>query len=406
VLENKKILLGVTGSIAAYKAAILVRMLVKEGAEVKVLMTDLAKAFITPLTLATLSKNPVLVEFYNPENGDWNNHVDLGTWADAFLVAPATANTLAKMAHGIADNLLLTTYLSARCPVFVAPAMDMDMFRHQATMDNISILKNRGVNIIEPSTGELASGLEGKGRMEEPEVILDVLQKHFLPKSSQKKKHIVNLKGKSVLVTAGPTYEAIDPVRYIGNHSSGRMGFAIARELALLGAKVYLVSGPSSIQPPDGLTFFQSITSADQMFKTCRQLIGNCDIAIFAAAVADYKPVRQAKQKMKSLTPDLLLPLEKTVDIAAEFGRNKKKSQFFVGFALETEKEIENARMKLSKKNLDLIVLNSLKDKGAGFGYETNKISILDKDNKIHKFGLKMKSEVAYDIISLISEKI
>ena len=405
VLKGKKIILGVTGSIAAYKAAFLIRLLVKEGAEVKVIMTELAKAFITPLTLATLARNPVLVEFYNPENGDWNNHVDLGNWADAFIVAPATANTLAKMAHGIADNLLLTTYLSAGCPVFVAPAMDLDMFGHVATQENLNILRQRGCYLIEPSTGELASGLEGKGRMEEPESIVEVLTAYFKGNDPEKKKYFPKLKDKTVLITAGPTYEAIDPVRFIGNRSSGKMGYALAAEFVRQGAWVYLVSGPVPLDPPQGIKGFYSVESADSLYRKCGEMIETCDIAVFAAAVADYRPSKRATGKIKSTRESLDLKLEKTIDIAQTLGKRKRKKQFFVGFALETDNGTEQAQAKLVKKNLDLIVLNSLNDTGAGFSHDTNKVSIIDRDNKMHNFGLKLKSEVASDIVQAISDK-
>lgn len=406
MLQGKKIILGVTGSIAAYKAAYLTRLLVKEGVEVKVIMTELAKQFITPLTLATLSKNPVLVEFFNAENGDWNNHVDLGTWADAFLVAPATANTIGKMANGIADNLLLTTYFSARCPVFVAPAMDLDMFQHPATQKNIQTISDRGNIIIEPTIGELASGLEGKGRMEEPEKIISILQDLFRKDSVEKKKPELNFAGKKILITAGPTQEPIDPVRFLSNYSSGKMGYALADGFIEAGADVTLISGPSKLDPPDSVAKFVTVKSSDEMFEQCKQLFPLNDIAIFSAAVADYKPENTAPQKIKSDEENKSLQLVKTVDIAKEMGAQKRPDQLIVGFALETENEIEHAEGKLKNKNLDLIVLNSLKDEGAGFEHDTNKVTIIDKDNKIHNFGLKSKSEVALDIIGLLSEKI
>ena len=406
MLKGKKILLGVTGSIAAYKAAMLVRLLIKEGAEVKVLMTELAKQFITPLTMATLSKNPVLVEFFNPENGQWNNHVDLGTWADAYLIAPATANTIGKMANGIADNLLLTTYLSSRCAVFVAPAMDLDMFHHVATQANLRTLLQRNNYIIEPATGELASGLEGKGRMEEPEKILETLHQYFAQQSGEKKKPVNNLSGKKILITAGPTFEAIDPVRFIGNHSSGKMGYALASRLIAIGAEVTLVTGPVSIPLPEGLSAVVKVTSANEMMDACRNVFSQADITILAAAVADYRPAQQELRKIKSGSEELQIDLVKNPNIAQFLGSQKRKDQLLVGFALETDNEIENARQKLKKKNFDLIVLNSLKDSGAGFGVDTNKITVLDRDNKIYNFGLKSKEEVASDIINCISEKI
>lgn len=396
LLKGKKILLAVTGSIAAYKAAILVRMLVKEGAEVKVLMTPLAKEFITPLTLATLSKNPILVDFFNPENGDWNSHVDLGLWADAYLIAPATANTIGKMANGIADNLVITTYLSARCKVFVAPAMDLDMFSHPTTTRNLSILKAFGNIIIEPATGELASGLEGKGRMEEPENIVKALAEHF----EGKVKNVKDLLHKKIMVTAGPTYEAIDPVRFIGNYSSGKMGFAIAEELANRGAIVILVSGPVSIKPQHPNIQLIKISSANEMHEVCSTRFPHMDAAILSAAVADFTPVNPLPKKVKREKVNYVLELKPTTDIAADLGQLKKPKQVLVGFALETNDELENARKKLKSKNLDFIVLNSLNDPGAGFQVDTNKITIIDKNNNIQKFELKTKAEVATDIVN------
>jgi phosphopantothenoylcysteine decarboxylase / phosphopantothenate---cysteine ligase len=398
MLKGKKIILGITGSIAAYKAAILVRLLVKEGAEVRILMTTLAKEFITPLTLATLSNNPVFTDFFNPENGNWNSHVDLGIWADAFVVAPATANTMAKMAHGVADNLLLTTYLSARCPVFIAPAMDMDMYKHPSTLENISILEKRGATVIKASSGELASGLYGEGRMEEPENIVGVLSAFFSKESFNpdlKKK----LKGKKVLLTAGPTYEAIDPIRFIGNHSSGKMGYALAEMLADYGAHVTLVSGPTSQVIDKKNATVIRVSSAKEMHESCLKKFPKVDGAILSAAVADYRPKNYNPQKIKSSKKEFVLELETTPDIAMELGKLKRKDQFLVGFALETEDEKENAQQKLRNKNFDLIVLNSLNDKGAGFGYDTNKISILDKNNNLSNFELKSKKLVALDII-------
>ncbi len=406
MLTGKKIIVGVTGSIAAYKAAILVRQLVKEGAQVKIVMTPLAKEFITPLTMATLSKNPILVDFFNPENGEWNNHVDLGTWADGYIIAPATANTIAKMANGIADNLLLTVYLSARCPVFIAPAMDVDMFNHPSTQKNINLLSDRGNIIIQPATGELASGLEGKGRMEEPEAIIEVIRGFFKKSMAEKKKSVNKLSGKKILVTAGPTYEPIDPVRFIGNYSSGKMGYALAEALVQLGAEVYLVSGPVSLEIPTGIKEIISVQTASEMYKACRKIYTTADIGILAAAVADYSPAKRVGQKIKSTSRKLSVDLNKTVDIAAALGKMKKKSQRLVGFALETENEVENAMEKLHRKNFDLIVLNTLRDKHAGFGYDTNKITMIDRNNKLHKFGLKLKSDVAEDIVSFIADKL
>ncbi len=391
-LKDKNILLGITGSIAAYKAAILVRLLVKEGANVKIVMTPLAKEFITPLTMATLSKNPILVDFFDPENGQWNSHVDLGSWSDLYLIAPATANTMGKMAHGIADNLLLTTYLSAKCPVMVAPAMDLDMYQHTANLKNIEILKSYGNIIIEPGTGELASGLLGKGRMEEPEIITQRVIDFF----STKKK----LKNKRILVTAGPTYEPIDPVRFIGNYSSGKMGYALAKELADQGAEVVLVSGPTSLEIDHPLIKRIDVQTADEMFDAASEHFANCDGAIMSAAVADYKPTQKFDKKVKRKSDQLDIALEPNKDIAAYLGKIKKKNQIIVGFALETDDEIKNATQKINNKNLDFIVLNSLKDKGAGFGFNTNKISIIDKTGKLENFELKSKKEVAVDIVN------
>lgn len=396
LLKGKKILLAVTGSIAAYKAAILVRMLVKEGAEVKVLMTPLAKEFITPLTLATLSKNPILVDFFNPENGDWNSHVDLGLWADAYLVAPATANTIGKMANGIADNLVITTYLSARCKVFVAPAMDLDMFSHPTTARNLATLKSFGNIVIEPATGELASGLEGKGRMEEPENIVKALAEYF----AGNVRNVKDLLHKKIMVTAGPTYEAIDPVRFIGNYSSGKMGFAIAEELANRGAMVILVSGPVSIKPVHPNIQLIKISSAEEMHEVCISRFPHMDAAILSAAVADFTPVNPMPKKVKREKENYVLELKPTTDIAAKLGSHKKPSQVLVGFALETNDELENAQKKLKSKNLDFIVLNSLNDPGAGFQVDTNKITVIDKNNNIQKFELKSKAEVATDIVN------
>jgi len=397
-LAGKHIILGITGSIAAYKAATLTRLLVKEGAEVKVVMTPLAKEFITPLTLATLSKNPILVDFFNPENGDWNSHVDLGLWADLYLIAPASANTMGKMAHGIADNLLLTTYLSAKCPVMVAPAMDLDMYNHPTTQQNITTLKRFGNIVIEAATGELASGLTGKGRMEEPERILKVVV-DFL--GSKKK-----FRGKRVLVTSGPTYEHIDPVRFIGNYSSGKMGTAIAEAFASQGAEVVFITGPASVIPHNNpLIKIVNVVSAQQMLEAALQYYSEVDIAIMAAAVADFTPDVSSDVKIKREKDDLMLRLKPTTDIAATLGAKKSKTQCLVGFALETNNELANAQAKLKKKNLDLIVLNSLKDSGAGFGYDTNKISIIDTNDKQLTFDLKNKSEVATDIVNVIFDK-
>jgi phosphopantothenoylcysteine decarboxylase / phosphopantothenate---cysteine ligase len=405
MLEGKKILVGVTGSIAAYKAAFLIRSLVKEGAEVKVVMTNLAKEFITPLTLATLSKNPVLIDFFDPENGNWNNHVDLGIWADAYLIAPATANTIGKIAHGICDNLLLTTYLSMRCPVFIAPAMDVDMYQHISTQENLKKIAERGNIVIEPVSGYLASGIDGQGRMEEPERIVEILKQYFFKKKPEKKKPVSKLTGKKVLITAGPTFEPFDPVRYIGNYSTGKMGYAIAEAFAESGSEVFLISGPTGITPSKVIQHFIQVRTSDEMYTQCCLFFPTCDVAILSAAVADYKPNELADRKIKSSDKNLEISLVKTIDIAMELGRNKKVNQLLVGFALETDNEIANAREKLLKKNFDLIVLNSLKDAGAGFGFDTNKITILDKDNKINDFKLKSKNEVAQDILRTVAEK-
>ncbi|MFP4060656.1 MAG: bifunctional phosphopantothenoylcysteine decarboxylase/phosphopantothenate--cysteine ligase CoaBC [bacterium] len=399
MLKGKKILLGITGSIAAYKAALLVRLLVKNEAEVRVLMTPLSKEFITPLTLATLSQHPILIDFFDPESGSWNSHVDLGSWADAFLVAPATANTMAKMAHGIADNLLLTTYLSARCPVFVAPAMDLDMFQHPSTKKNIDILASYGNSVIEPTIGELASGLEGKGRMEEPGIIVDYLSNFFL-RNSLNDTIIEKLKGKRILITAGPTREPIDKVRFIGNHSSGKMAFAIAEVLHAAGAEVTIICGPVSEPLPKNMKLVEKVETAEEMYDAALRHFNDSDIAILAAAVADYTPAETLDKKLKRGDKSLPLILKPTKDIAASLGSIKKDNQLLIGFALETDNPEINASEKLKKKNLDFIVLNSLTDKGAGFYTDTNKITIIGKNNKSRKFELKSKREVAHDIIT------
>ncbi|WP_419545582.1 bifunctional phosphopantothenoylcysteine decarboxylase/phosphopantothenate--cysteine ligase CoaBC [Odoribacter laneus] len=394
MLKGKHIILGISGSIAAYKAATLIRLLVKEGAEVKVVMTPLAKEFITPLTLATLSKNPILVDFYNPENGDWHSHVSLGLWADLLLIAPATANTIGKMVAGIADNLLLTTYLSAKCPVAVAPAMDLDMYRHPATQRNLNVLKSYGNWIIEPEEGELASGLSGKGRMEEPEKIVT-----FLSTLWEEKK---DLTGKKVLLTAGPTYERIDPVRFIGNYSTGKMGFALAEEFAARGAEVILIAGPVNLKTISAAIRRVDVVSAGEMFEQVMRLADQCDIVVSCAAVADFTPKEKSDTKIKRGKTDLNLELQPTQDIAAELGRRKKAGQLLIGFALETDDEACNAVLKLRKKNLDLIVLNSLRDKGAGFGGDTNKVTVIDRKEQQFAYDLKSKQEVATDIVDRI----
>jgi len=397
MLQGKKIILGVTGSIAAYKSAQLIRLLVKEGAEVKVIMTTLAKEFITPLTLATLAKNPVLVDFFDPTNGNWNSHVDLGLWADAYLIAPATANTIGKMAAGIADNLLLTTYLSAKCPVFIAPAMDLDMFAHPAMQRNLESLKSIGNIIIEPSFGELASGLEGKGRMEEPENIVLYLDDFFTKKP---------LLGKKILITAGPTYEKIDPVRFVGNYSTGKMGFALAEVCARQGADVCLVSGPVQLKTKHPNIERIDVESANEMYEEVMNRFYGMDGAVLCAAVADYTPTVAAQEKMKREKGDFILELIPTQDIAAAVGNMKTDSQFLVGFALETNNEEANAIGKMEKKNFDFIVLNSLQDKQAGFGYDTNKISIIHRDGAKKEFELKNKIDVAEDIIAEIIQSV
>ena len=395
MLKGKHIILGVTGSIAAYKAATLTRLLVKEGASVKVVMTPLAKEFITPLTMATLSKSPIMVDFYNPENGDWNSHVDLGLWADLYLIAPASANTSGKMAGGIADNLLLTTYLSAKCPVMVAPAMDLDMYKHPATQRNLKVLQSFGNIIIEPESGELASGLIGKGRMEEPERIVAFIADYFARQE--------DFKGKKVVVTAGPTYEKIDPVRFIGNYSSGKMGLAIAEEFAGRGAEVVLVCGPVNLKTSHPAIRRVDVESAAQMYEVTSKEFVNSDVAVLSAAVADFTPKEKADHKIKRGKDDLLLELLPTKDIAAELGRIKTASQLLVGFALETNDEEVNALSKMQRKNLDMIVLNSLNDKGAGFSVDTNKVTILDKAGDKTVYELKTKVEVAKDIVDQIA---
>lgn len=396
MLKGKHIILGVTGSIAAYKAATLTRLLVKEGAEVKVVMTSLAKEFITPLTMATLSKHPVMVEFYNPENGDWNSHVSLGLWADLYLIAPATANTIGKMVHGVADNLLLTTYLSAKCPVVIAPAMDLDMYRHSATQHNLGVLQSYGNIIVEPQEGELASGLVGKGRMSEPEHIVAFIKQLF--------KDQADLTGRKVLLTAGPTYEKLDPVRFIGNYSSGKMGFALAEEFANRGAVVTLVTGPVSLKTENPSIRRVDVEAAAEMYEQVMAFAGESDIVVSCAAVADFTPKSQSGEKIKRGAGNMTLELEPTRDIAAELGHRKHAGQLLVGFALETHDETCNALLKLRKKNLDLIVLNSLQDKGAGFGGDTNKVTMIDRNEKQYQYGLKSKREVAHDIVDRIVE--
>ena len=393
-LEGKNIILGITGSIAAYKAAILLRLLVKEGAQVQIIITNAGKEFITPLTLSALSGKPVISEFFGVNDGTWNSHVDLGLWADLMLIAPTTATTLGKMANGIADNMLVTTYLSAKCPVFIAPAMDLDMFAHPSTQKNISTLKEFGNIIIEPGEGELASGLDGKGRMEEPENIVEQLTDYF-----NSKKKLLN---KTFLVTAGPTFEKIDPVRFIGNYSSGKMGYALAEELAEKGAKVILVSGPVSITTNKRGIRIIAVESASEMYEETVKEFAECDGAILCAAVSDFTPLQTENIKTKRGKENWNLELKPTKDIAAELGRLKRNKQLVVGFALETNDEIKNAKKKLEMKNLDFIVLNSLNERGAGFQFDTNKITIIDKNNNKQVFELKSKKEVATDIIQKV----
>jgi phosphopantothenoylcysteine decarboxylase/phosphopantothenate--cysteine ligase len=394
MLKGKKIVLGVSGSIAAYKAATLVRLLVKKGAEVRVIMTPDAHDFVTPLTLSTLSKNPVLSTFVANTEGEWNNHVELGLWADMLLIAPATANTIAKMAHGICDNLLLAIYLSAKCTTYIAPAMDLDMYAHAATQQNIQKLRDYGNTVLPVAEGELASGLIGQGRMLEPEEIVEWLINYT--QTTEK------LKGKKVLVTAGPTYESIDPVRFIGNHSSGRMGFAIAETFARQGAQVTLITGPTELQESNTNIKRIDVTSAEDMFEKTVKSFEKADIAVMSAAVADYTPEKVSITKIKKNGDELQLKLKKTKDILAELGRKKTKKQVLVGFALETDNEVQNAIKKLHAKNLDFIVLNSLKAKGAGFGHSTNKVSIIDRNGTQTDYKLKSKSEVALDIVNKI----
>ena len=388
-LKGRHILLGVTGSIAAYKAAVLCRDLMKAGAEVQVVMTSIAKQFITPLTMATLSKRPILVEFFDPENGQWNSHVQLGMWADCMLIAPATANTLAKMAHGIADNLLLTSYLSARCPVVVAPAMDLDMYAHPQTQRNLTILREEGVRVVEPASGELASGLEGKGRMAEPEQIT-----RFVAELLDEKKK--TLAGKHFVVTAGATIEAIDPVRFISNHSSGKMGYALAGELARRGAQVTLVSGRTALDCPRGVDRVD-VLSAEEMYRAATEAFKTADGAVMCAAVADYTPAVVSDRKIKKSDDDLSIPLKRTRDIALELGR-AKGDRILVGFALETHDEESHAAEKLQKKNFDFVVLNSLRDQGAGFRGDTNKVAFISREGR-EDLPLMPKSEVAVHII-------
>lgn len=395
VLSGKKIILGVSGGIAAYKSASLVRLFIKAGAQVQVIMTPASLDFVTPLTLSTLSKNPAYSSFFNEEegNGVWNNHVDLALWADFMVIAPATANTMSKMVNGNCDNLLIATYLSAKCPVYFAPAMDLDMYKHPSTIGSFEKLKKFGNTIIPAESGELASGLSGEGRMAEPENIIAFLENDLESK--------LPLKGKKIMVTAGPTYEAIDPVRFIGNHSSGKMGFDIAIAAANMGAEVVLISGPTHLQVSHSLVKLIRVSSAEDMYQACHEYFNDMDVAISAAAVADYRPKNVADQKIKKNEISFTIELEKTKDILSSLGQIKK-NQFLIGFALETENEIEHAKQKIQKKNLDLIVLNSLNDAGAGFGKPTNKVTFIDKDFTIEPQELKSKEEVAIDIVNKI----
>ncbi len=396
MLRGRNIILGITGSIAAYKTVILVRLLMKEGVNLQIVMTPKARDFVTPLTLSTLSKKPVLTQTFDPVDGSWNNHVDLGNWADLMIIAPVSANTLAKMANGIADNLLLTVYLAAKCPIYFAPAMDLDMYKHVSTQNNVKTLELHGNTLISPREGELASGLCGAGRMEEPEIILEIIKENF-----NKDQPLI---GKRAVVTAGPTYEAIDPVRFIGNHSSGLMGISIAEELANRGAEVKLVCGPTHLNVEHPMITRIDVTSSDEMYNVCTDFFDIADIVVMSAAVADFKPEKTADVKIKKehkLTSIKLIP---TKDILTELGKKKRVGQILVGFALESDNELSNARKKLHNKNLDFIVLNSLKDQGAGFGTKTNKITIIEIEDKISNFELKPKSEVASDIVNKIIE--
>ena len=393
MLRNKHIVLGITGSIAAYKACLIIRGLIKQGAEVQVVTTPAGREFITPITLSTLTQKPVICDFFNHQDGTWNSHVDLGLWADAMLIAPATASTIGKMAHGVADNMLITTYLSMKAPVFIAPAMDLDMYAHPSTQENLQLLSKRGNHIIEPGTGFLASKLEGKGRMQEPEEIVRTLDEYF----SQSQE----LKGKRVLITAGPTYEKIDPVRFIGNYSSGKMGFALAEECARRGAEVELVSGPVSLQIHHPSVHRTNVESAEEMFHAATERFTQADIAILCAAVADFTPTQVAGTKIKREGEELVLHLSPTHDIAQCLGNMKRDGQIMIGFALETNDEEAHAKDKLKRKNLDFIVMNSLQDKGAGFRHDTNKVTIIDAQGKT-EYPLKDKKEVAEDIVNRI----
>ncbi|MBP3785967.1 MAG: bifunctional phosphopantothenoylcysteine decarboxylase/phosphopantothenate--cysteine ligase CoaBC [Bacteroidaceae bacterium] len=396
MFTGKKIVLGITGSIAAYKACTLIRLLVKAGNEVQVVITPAGKEFITPITLSALTSKPVVSDFFSGRDGSWNSHVDLGLWADAMVIAPATASTIGKMAHGIADNMLLTTYLSMKAPVFVAPAMDLDMYAHPATQANLKCLRERGNIVIEAANGELASHLVGKGRMQEPEHIMNVLDNYFAA--------VQPLKGRRILITAGPTYERIDPVRFIGNFSTGKMGFALAEACVQMGASVELLSGPVALPTPQGARR-HDVTSAQEMLKAAQELFPQCDAAILCAAVADYTPASQSPQKIKRTDEGMHIDLVPTADIAAELGKTKGPKQKLVGFALETNDETVHAEAKLKKKNFDFIVLNSLRDEGAGFGVDTNKVTIISAEGA-KEYPLKSKHEVAKDIIEELCKRL
>jgi len=398
MLKNKKILLGISGSIAAYKIAFLTRLLIKEGAEVQIVMTQAAKEFITPLTLATLSKKPVLSDFVKDQTGIWNNHVDLGLWADVILIAPTTAHTLAKCANGICDDLLTAIYLSAKCPVMFAPAMDLDMYQHPSTVENLRKLQSFGNQLIKSNFGELASGLVGEGRMAEPEELVEILTKHF-------SENLI-LKGKKVLITAGPTQESIDPVRFIGNHSTGKMGYAIADKFAKAGAKVILVSGEVALKSPDASINLVKVRSAKEMYEATKTHFDEADIIILSAAVADYTPAVVAEKKIKKKEDTFTIELTKTTDIAKTLGALKRPEQLMVGFALETDNEVENAISKIKSKNLDMIVLNSLQNQGAAFGHDTNKICIIKRDGTMIDFDLKSKQDVAMDIVNEVVKQL